>query len=486
MIKKLILLYIFIEMTRIKCYTENKNRIRAMSIMSNDQTNNKKRVSSGISLRGLLVFMTVIALLMAILIAFSIFHLTSTFRHLENATDEYISLEKAANELMDASDYLTENAQRFTIDGDKRYLNAYFTEAFETKRREAAVDTLSKNPDCKDALVDLKAAMTDSKELMEREYYSMKLVAMAKGYTDCPDVVNAVKLNPDDEALSADDKMRRASEMVLGEEYYQKKDQIRENMKGSLSDIELLTDSRKKAAEDELRLSLLVIGLIIILLVIGECGLVFFISRIGITPVLNAVAQIKDSGMITEEGTNEFRALAQEYNKMYAQYKSGVNRLNYDSSHDQLTKVYNRTGYDLLLSGIDMQSTYLIVLDIDDFKSVNDNYGHETGDKVLKKVARILLNHFRSDDYVCRIGGDEFVVFMVHSDNILEYLITNKIEHINSVLADTADGLPAVSVSAGVSHGTNAGDTSELFNQADKAMYIIKRKGKKGCAFYTA
>ena len=190
--------------------------------MKQDRADNKKRVFSGISLRGLLVFMTVIAILIAVLITFSIFHLSSTFKNLKNAAEEYISLEKAANELMDASDYLTENAQRFTIDGDKTYLNAYFTEAFETKRREAAVETLSENPDCKDALVDLNAALTDSRELMDREYYSMKLVAQAKGYTDCPDVVNEVELDPDDAALSPDDKMRRASEMVLSEAYYQK------------------------------------------------------------------------------------------------------------------------------------------------------------------------------------------------------------------------------------------------------------------------
>lgn len=182
-----------------------------------------EKSKSRISLRSLLFFNIAIAVVISALIIFSVFHLSSTFRHMEDATNEYISLEKAATELMDASDYLTENAQRFTIDGDMRYLNAYFTEAFETKRREKSIDTLSKNPDCKDALEDLKAAMKDSKELMNREYYSMRLVADAKGYTDYPDAVKAVKLNPEDEALSADDKMRRAAEMVLGEEYYQKK-----------------------------------------------------------------------------------------------------------------------------------------------------------------------------------------------------------------------------------------------------------------------
>ena len=132
-----------------------------------------------------------------------------------------------------------------------------------------------------------------------------------------------------------------------------------------------------------------------------------------------------------------------------------------------------------------MQTTYLIIFDIDDFKDVNDTYGHDTGDKVLKKLADTLLYNFRSDDYVCRIGGDEFVVFMVHSDKGRDTLITNKVKQINKDLSDTADGLPAISVSSGVSHGTSASDPSELFNQADKALYITKRNGKNGCSFYT-
>lgn len=440
---------------------------------------------SRISLRSLLFFNIAIAVVISALIIFSVFHLSSTFRHLEDATNEYISLEKAATELMDASDYLTENAQRFTIDGDMRYLNAYFTEAFETKRREKSIETLSKNPDCKDALEDLKAAMKDSKELMNREYYSMRLVADAKGYTDYPDAVKAVKLNPEDEALSADDKMRRAAEMVLGEEYYQKKDMIRKNMDSSLSDIEMLTKSKEDTSNKDLRFNLQIVGLVIILLALGVCCMTYIVSRMGITPVLNAVEQIKNTGTISEVGTNEFRYLAQEYNKMYDLYKNSIDRLNFDSSHDQLTKVYNRAGYDLLLSSIDLQTTYLIIFDLDDFKDVNDNFGHETGDKVLKKLANTLLYNFRSDDYVCRIGGDEFVVFMIHSDVNRDSLIVSKVDQINSQLSDSSDGLPAVTVSSGISHGTNASGPSELFNQADKALYQTKKNGKKGCSFYT-
>ena len=58
-----------------------------------------------------------------------------------------------------------------------------------------------------------------------------------------------------------------------------------------------------------------------------------------------------------------------------------------NASHDSLTKVYNRAGYEVLLSQLDLQTSCMIILDIDYFKTVNDTYGHETGDKILRKAA---------------------------------------------------------------------------------------------------
>ena len=79
--------------------------------------------------------------------------------YIDYATGE----ELAAYELMDASDYLTEKVQRFTLDGNMEYLNDYFTEAFITNRRENAIAQMSKNPESATALAHLKEAMEASK-----------------------------------------------------------------------------------------------------------------------------------------------------------------------------------------------------------------------------------------------------------------------------------------------------------------------------------
>ena len=437
----------------------------------------------GISLRMVYAGIIIGAVIICGMMVFLTFRLSSAFSELAEATDEYIELDKAANELMEASDYLTEKVQRFTATGNTEYLNAYFTEALETKRRENAIEKMAADPDSEQALKQLQKAMRESEQLMEQEYYAMRLVIDAKGITGYPDSLQSISLSSEDAKLSAEEKTARALDLVLGETYYEKKDAIRSNMKESLGELEKLTHSTEKASKKLLRSDLAVFRIIIAVQTVGIFVIIWLTSRLGINPILKAVDKIKDNSPIPEAGANEFRYLAQEYNKMYSVYKTSVEHLNFKASHDELTGVYNRSGYDLLLSGIDLDMTYLLIFDIDDFKAINDTHGHEMGDRVLKKVSYALLQNFRADDYVCRIGGDEFVVLMTHSGEQQHNLIINKVNEINHELADTSDGTVPVSISAGVAHGSRFKDSASLFRRADEALYHTKRNGKAGMTF---
>ena len=73
---------------------------------------------------------------------------------------------------------------------------------------------------------------------------------------------------------------------------------------------------------------------------------------------------------------------------------------------------------------------------------------------------------------------------MIHAAKTQQELIINKIRTILEKLADTGDGLPQASISVGIAHGTDAADSENLFNLADKAMYLAKQNGKRGYAFY--
>lgn len=444
----------------------------------------KEKNKDGISLRTIHFWLIVGALVLAGMMFFSTFHLSGSFRHLTETSELQIEMRKAARELMDASDYLTEKAQRFTVDGNMQFLEEYFTEAFETNRREEAISIMTSEINGSEALLRLQSAMNESLELMNQEYYSMKLVIEAKGYTDYPETLRTVELSAQDKALSPEAKMSLATEKVLNDDYYELKDKIRTDMRASLEELEKMAYDTDASALDSLRDEMAIVRIVIILQTIGIFFMVWLTSRLGIHPVLNAVDRIKSDSPIPEVGANEFRYLARAYNKMYDVYKRSLEHLNFKASHDELTGAYNRGGYDLLLSGIDLNTTYLILFDMDNFKHINDTYGHETGDRVLCKLVQVLKNNFRSDDYVCRIGGDEFVVFMVHATEQQHHLLASKIDEINLELSDTEDGLPQTSVSVGIAHGSGAENAESLFEKADEAMYQAKQNGKSTFRFY--
>ncbi len=445
----------------------------------------KDKTEHGISLRSIHVLLIVVMIVMSGIVIYSTYRLTSTFLSLVSATEENSELEKAAHELMDASDYLTEQVQRFTINGDRRFMDQYFTEAFESNRREQALSKMNVDEDTQAALKQLQEAMDNSVSLMDQEYYAMRLVVEAKGIADHPDILDTVKLSDEDAALSSEDKIRRATELVLNDDYYEQKNRIRQDMRESLEEVDKLMKNAKDTELARLRRELNFVRIVIVIQVISIFILVRLTSILGIDPVLKAVDRIKEDNPIPEMGANEFRYLAQAYNKMYSKYRTSLERLNYQASHDELTGAYNRAGYDLLLSSIDHESTIMMLIDVDNFKTINDTYGHETGDKVLIKVVQVLNSIFRDDDCICRIGGDEFVVFMVHSSRIQRPLIETKIRQINVELENTDDGLPPISISVGIVNGKDVNGAETMFEKTDAAMYESKKQGKHTYTFYT-
>ena len=443
-----------------------------------------KKNDNGISLRTIHIWLIVTMVVMSGIVVIATVRLTNTFMRLAQAEEQHTELQKAAHELMDASDYLTEQVQRFTINGDRRFMDQYFTEAFESNRREEAIARMDIDETTTAAVEQLKEAMSHSISLMNQEYYAMRLVVEAKGYEDYPEILDTVVISATDEALSSEDKIRRATELVLSDGYYDQKDQIRKGMRDSLAEVDKLMSVIKDKELDMLHKELNFVRIVLVLQVISILIMVRLTSILGIHPVLKAVDNIKSDSPIPEMGANEFKYLAQAYNKMYAKYKSSLENLNFKASHDELTGAYNRAGYDLLLSGIDLSTTYMMLLDVDNFKSINDNYGHEVGDKVLIKLVNVLNSVFRDDDCICRIGGDEFVVFMVHSSGIPRRLIESKINQINEELENTNDGLPPISISVGIVNGKDVKDTEHLFERTDAAMYESKKRGKHTYTFY--
>lgn len=124
----------------------------------------------------------------------------------------------------------------------------------------------------------------------------------------------------------------------------------------------------------------------------------------------------------------------------------------------------------------DRQPMSLIFLDMDDFKVINDEFGHLVGDQVLKRVAELIQQRIRSTDYLYRYGGDEFMVLANHSDIATTHVLANDIRE--RVVQDRAVTGKAVSVSVGVSEYQMGETADQWLARADQAMYSAKDSGK--------
>jgi len=163
-----------------------------------------------------------------------------------------------------------------------------------------------------------------------------------------------------------------------------------------------------------------------------------------------------------------------------------IDELGHRARIDPLTGLVGRRGFEeaamtALSTHADEDGTALVLIDVDLFKSVNDEYGHPGGDEVLVQLAALLVGTARKGDVVCRLGGDELAVLLPGCS--LDVANRRAEEMIVSVaghgFALSLGSIINVSVSAGLAHSpTNALDLNSLYRAADAALYEAKRAGR--------
>jgi len=171
-------------------------------------------------------------------------------------------------------------------------------------------------------------------------------------------------------------------------------------------------------------------------------------------------------------------------NQLDTEYKDYVEE---QLSKDILTKAYNRKAFAHFLNSAfiaakrDFSSVCLFMIDVDNFKTINDTYGHQVGDKILKHIADKLIQTVRSADIVCRYGGDEFAIVCPNISSLrglqLAEQVRNKVEDMRFTVGD--DKI-STTLSIGVSNfpDNDIQCVSQFIAYADKAMYKAKRKGR--------
>jgi len=168
--------------------------------------------------------------------------------------------------------------------------------------------------------------------------------------------------------------------------------------------------------------------------------------------------------------------LAHQFHQTYSQ----------QANQDSLTKIHNRRFFNHILNKLAAAQTphSLILVDLDNFKVLNDSQGHHHGDYVLKVVASILKEFTRASDVVARYGGDEFAIILPHASKQESRNIAERIRN-NVLVNHKLLPYPIISVSLGIaSFPDDAQDAEELLKKADAALYKAKDMGKNQVCVY--
>jgi diguanylate cyclase (GGDEF)-like protein len=174
------------------------------------------------------------------------------------------------------------------------------------------------------------------------------------------------------------------------------------------------------------------------------------------------------------------------------EHKARQEKMEQIALYDSLTGLENRVLFkrqiEKVISNVQrtQTKTALLFIDIDDFKSINDNFGHETGDHVLRSVAKRLQSHVRKNDSVARVSGDEFIILL---NDLQAYDDASKVTQqiIDSfkqpIVGKGREIFVTVSIGISMTPDDSIKD-SELINNADLAMYRAKQSGRNNFQFY--
>ena len=442
----------------------------------------RDKTTGGIRLRLMNYILGGLTLGIAVLMLVTTFLAISGYNSLRRTSEAFLECREGAEEIQNASDYLTEHVRYYVGSGMRQYLDLYFEEADETQRREKGLDTLEKHFAGTDLYDALERAVNGSKELMKVEYHAMRLrleTLDGEDLSQYPGVIRDVVLPENELAMTREEQMDQSRKLVYDLPYEETKAEITSQVNRCLEGLEDHLQEKQANQAKQLRTLVVLEQILIILIVVAVALLVVLTSLLVFHPLIRAEQLVRSEQPIPPGGgAYEYRFFAATYNRMFEASKESKERLAFKASHDYLTGIFNRSGLDRYLDSAAAGQNALVLVDLDGFKKINDTYGHDAGDRILRKLSEILSASFRSDDRISRIGGDEFAVIMWNAGVESSAMIREKIAAVNAEMRASSDEIPSASISVGVAFG-GEGNGRDLFRYADRELYRVKRSG--GC-----
>ncbi|QLK61698.1 diguanylate cyclase [Enterobacteriaceae bacterium Kacie_13] len=156
-----------------------------------------------------------------------------------------------------------------------------------------------------------------------------------------------------------------------------------------------------------------------------------------------------------------------------------IGKLKFETQTDPMTGLFNRRGLAMTLETVVQlrQQFAAITLDIDHFKSINDSYGHDIGDEVIKSLAEQIRHNARESDILCRVGGEEFLVLLPGTQLAEAEMIAERLrENVETLVLP---GIRPITISLGVAYWNQLqGEPEKALKRADEALYRAKQEGR--------
>jgi len=450
----------------------------------------KDKEIKGLKVKGLSTFLIVLEAVLFALSIISVINVHINYRRVELITDDYIEIQENIYNLQLATDLLSAKSRQYVMTEELSFAYEYFKEANETQRRENAVHYINEVVSSigRGATQPVEDAFNKSSELMARELHAMALIASLDDrnpYEYIPEELTSYVLSDEEQKFTPEEKREKAHSLVFGGGYSFEKLSIREyvematnNLLGEIDDYKL-TCSRRYG---------MWFTLVVILLLSSAATFIVIavsLTRFVLHPLEEAIHAIREEKLIPVCKSYELNYLAVTYNAVFEDNASTRLHLKNKAERDELTGLLNRSAFNSLVEFYKnaSENLALLIIDVDNFKTVNDTYGHAVGDLALKKVASLLTECFRSNDFPVRYGGDEFTVIMTEIGQEQKGVIERKLKYINNSLQSLVDEqIPKLSVSVGVAISEH-GFTDDLFKKADGALYQTKQNGRCGYTF---
>lgn len=452
--------------------------------MEKQTVNNEQGKKRGVRLSRVNVLLIFLGLVIALFMVFSMYETNRSFNQIVNMTESYLSSQQTAGMLSNIANGMSEQCAAFLRTGEPDCVHVYAGQLSAINAQFKANETMQSSDESRDEF--LAKAIEAFRAMNETEIRAMRLMAdtLPMGMAAYPLLIQQTKLSPEDEALTAEEKKTLAEKLIDSAEYRLNK----EALTAAVDDSHRVASEQGKnrAAQTSaevrkvMRRQKLLIFLFILIAVIALLINRFLI----ISPIQRSVDKLDKREPLPVLGSYEVRHLANVYNEVLKDNAEKTEALSYAATHDALTGLYNRADFDKVYSTCANDRIGIIIIDVDHFKQFNDEFGHGVGDHVLKIVAAKLMEHFRSEDHVSRIGGDEFCIIMPGTKQEQAETIVEKIYEINRELQDNPDGLPSITLSAGLAFWDRPDPGESLLRDADSMLLSLKKTRTDCCAVY--